>query len=361
MTRRPPSTTEDGRPQLRWRLADDDGGRPDLLGTAQEIPGTGELAGLTLFHVRAGRVINRVPAASRMPFRWTINPYRGCTHACAYCFARPTHEYLGLDGGDDFDRRIVVKVNAVERVRAELRARGWTGESIAMGTNTDPYQPVEGRYRLTRGILGELSAAANPFSILTKSPLIERDIDVLTDAVRRARVRTALSVGTLDPAVWRASEPHTASPRRRLRAVERLNAAGVPCGVMLAPVLPELSDSDRQLDELVRAALDAGAVSITPIMLHLRRGVRAHYLERIAATHPAHAAEMDARYSSAYGPRTAMRDLAERVREMVARHGGLRRHPQGFAEPRFGPSRRGTARTAAPDAPDDRQMSLPIG
>ena len=153
-----------GREQLRWRLADDDAGRPDLLGEAERHPGRGELAGLELLHVRAQRIINEVPSASRMPFRWTINPYRGCSHGCVYCFARPTHEYLGLGIGDDFDRRIVVKVNAVERLRAELRSPRWAGEPIAMGTNTDPYQPAEGRYQLTRGIVEALAEARNPFS-----------------------------------------------------------------------------------------------------------------------------------------------------------------------------------------------------
>ncbi len=356
---RPSADTASPRRQLRWRLADDDRGQPGLLDDAQAVAGTGELAGLTLFHVRAGRVINRVPPASRMPFRWTINPYRGCTHACAYCFARPTHEYLGLDGGEDFDRRIVVKVNAVECVRAELRSRARRGESVAMGTNTDPYQPVEGRYRLTRGIVGALAEAANPFSILTKSPLIERDIDLLADATRRTSVSTALPIGTLDSAVWRASEPHTPNPRRRMAAVARLNAAGVPCGVMLAPILPELSDSERHLDELVRAAVDAGAVSITPIMLHLRRGVREHYLQRMGTAHPAHAAEMDARYTRAYGPRDAARALTERVRELVARHGGPAPHTEQFRDAR----RRG-GRIAGAErrpSPEPDQLSLPIG
>ena len=251
-----------GREQLRWRLADDDAGRPDLLGEAERHPGRGELAGLELLHVRAQSVINRVPAASRMPFRWTINPYRGCSHGCVYCFARPTHEYLGLGIGDDFDRRIVVKVNAVERLRAELRSPRWAGESIAMGTNTDPYQPAEGRYRLTRGIVEALGEARNPFSILTKSTLICRDVDVLADAARRAEVHTALSIGCLDTDVWRAAEPHTPSPRRRIETVARLNAAGLRCDVMVAPVLPGISDSDAQLEEVVRAAMQ-----LPPVLL----------------------------------------------------------------------------------------------
>ena len=177
---------------LRWRLADDPDvevpgqgslfSSDDLMTTER---GTGRLSGLEFLHVHARRIINEVPAASRMPFRFTINAYRGCSHACTYCFARPTHDYLGLDIGDDFDRRIVVKVNAVERLRAELRSPKWTGESIAMGTNTDPYQRCEGKYRLTRGIVEVLGEAANPFSILTKSALVLRDLDLLTAAARR--------------------------------------------------------------------------------------------------------------------------------------------------------------------------------
>ena len=171
--------------ELRWRLADDDGGQGALF--EQEIErhiGRGEFRGMEFLHVHSRRVINEVPKASRMPFRWTINAYRGCSHACTYCFARPTHEYLGMNTGDDFDRKIVVKINAVERVRAELAPARWAGDHIAMGTNTDPYQRCEGKYRLTQGIVGELSAAANPFSILTKSTLILRDLDLLREAAR---------------------------------------------------------------------------------------------------------------------------------------------------------------------------------
>src|SRR3712207_4805048 len=174
--------------------------------------GRGEFRGMELLHVRARTIINRVPAASRMPFSHTINPYRGCSHACTYCFARPTHEYLNLNIADDFEKRIVVKVNAVERLRAELRSPKWCGDHIAMGTNTDPYQRCEGKYHLTRGIVEVLSAARNPFSILTKSTLVLRDLDVLAEAARRTDVRVNLSVGTLDDDVWRATEPGKPGP-----------------------------------------------------------------------------------------------------------------------------------------------------
>ncbi|MEQ8834465.1 MAG: radical SAM protein [Miltoncostaeaceae bacterium] len=329
-----------GRPALRWPLADEDAAQGRLIAGPAPVAGTGELAGLELYHVRARTLLNRVPDGSRMPFRWTINAYRGCSHACAYCFARPTHAYLGLDTGEDFDRRLVVKVNAVDLARAELAAPGRAREPIAMGTNTDPYQPVEGRYRLTRGIVDALADAGNPFSILTKSTLITRDIDLLAAAARRTTVHAALSIGTLDREVWRATEPHAPDPRRRMEAVAALNAAGVPCGVMLAPVIPGLSDDRRRLDEVVRAAVDAGAVSITPIMLHLRDGVREHYLERLGRTHPEHATRLAGEYVRGNAPAGLARDMVRRVRESVARHGGPGPEHEDYEEARFGSRRR---------------------
>ncbi len=163
------------------------------------------------------------------------------------CFARPTHEYLGLNIGEDFDRKIIVKVNAVERVRSEVRSPKWAGDHIAMGTNTDPYQKAEGKYHLTRGVIGVLGEARNPFSILTKSTLVLRDLDVLTAAAERTDVRLNFSIGTLDRTVWRLTEPGTPPPDKRVEAVRRLNDAGIPCGVLVAPILPGLSDSPEQL------------------------------------------------------------------------------------------------------------------
>jgi DNA repair photolyase len=308
---------------LRWRLADDDGGQAGLLdGLVERVPGRGELAGLELLHVRARRVINRVPEASRMPFRWTINAYRGCSHACVYCFARPTHEYLGLGSGEDFERRIVVKVNAVERVRAEVAEARWDGEHIAMGTNTDPYQTCEGRYRLTRGIVKVLGEAANPFSILTKSTLILRDLDVLRAAAARTEVRANLSIGTVDRDMWRLTEPGTPNPLRRVDAVARLNEAGVPCGVLIAPVLPGLTDDEEGLEAVVKACVEAGATSISSILLHLRPGVREHWMHWLAEARPELVAEYRQRYPRSYAPEQARRDHADRVRRLVLRHGG---------------------------------------
>ena len=221
-----------------------------------------------------------------MPFRYTINVYRGCSHACTYCFARPTHEYLGLNAGEDFERRIVVKVNAVERLRAELSARRWAGHPVAMGTNTDPYQRCEGKFHLTQGVVRVLAEAANPFSILTKSTLILRDLDLLAEAAERTSVQANLSIGTLDEEVWKLTEPGTPHPRQRVEAVRKLNRAGVACGVLIGPVIPGLSDRPEQVEAVVDACVAAGATSISAVALHLRPGVREHYLGWLASARP---------------------------------------------------------------------------
>jgi len=243
------------------------------------------------------------------------------------CFARPTHEYLGMNLGEDFDRRIVVKVNAVERVRAELSPVRWAGDHIAMGTNTDPYQRCEGKYRLTQGIVGELAAARNPFSVLTKSTLILRDLDLLAEAARHTRVRANFSIGTLDDDVWRMSEPGTPRPQRRIEAVARLNEAGVPCGVLVAPVLPGISDAPEQLDAVVKACVEAGARSITPLLLHLRPGVREHYLEWLAGARPDLLERYRGLYPRAYAPKATQNELSATVAALVERHGGRSARP----------------------------------
>jgi DNA repair photolyase len=273
---------------LRWALAEsEEGGTlfPDER-VAERHVGKGVYAGMEFLHVNARTIINTVPPESLMPFRHTINPYRGCSHACVYCFARPTHDYLGLGIGEDFERKIVVKVNAVERLRAELRSPRWRGDHIAMGTNTDPYQHAEGKYHLTRGIVETLSSARNPFSILTKSTLILRDGALLAAASERTDVAVSFSVGTLDRSVWKLTEPGTPPPDRRIDALRRLGDLGIPCGVLVAPVLPGLSDSEEQLTEVVEACAGAGAVSVAAVALHLRGAVRGHYFDWLAAARP---------------------------------------------------------------------------
>ncbi len=351
------ASASDGR--LRWRLVDEEGpdGQGAMFDGDQLVDrhiGTGEFRGMEFLHVNARTIINEVPAASRMPFRYTINAYRGCSHACTYCFARPTHEYLGLGVGEDFERKIVVKINAVERLRAELAGRRWAGHHIAMGTNTDPYQRCEGKYHLTRGVVEVLSQAANPFSILTKSTLILRDLPLLAAAAQRTDVRANLSIGTLDQEVWRLTEPGTPHPRRRVEAVRRLNEAGVPCGVLIAPILPGLSDREDQLEEVVQACVDAGAISISSVALHLRPGVREHFMSQLATTHPQLLDEYQRRYRRPYLPAAEAQALSERVRRLAERARGRARRPgrsdrtghRGFQSP--------APQAPVPAQPDDQ-------
>lgn len=349
---------------LRWKLAGDLGGQGVFFTDVELVErhvGKGEYRGMEFLHVNARRIVNEVPGASRMPFRFTINAYRGCSHACVYCFARPTHEYLGLNIGDDFDRKLVVKVNAVERLRAELRDPRWRGDAIAMGTNTDPYQRCEGRYHLTRGLVEALGEASNPFSILTKSTLILRDIDVLRAAAGRTSVRANFSIATLDEAVWRATEPGTPHPRRRVEAVARLNQAGVPCGVLVAPILPGMSDGADQLAEVVEACVAAGAVSITALPLHLRPGVREHFLSWLAGARPELVEDYERRYRRAYLPGKEQQEVTALVRRLVtaARRRNPAVHRAGTA-PVPPPERTGPSTAAVTDESAGRQLGLDI-
>ena len=264
--------------------------------------GRGEFRGLTFHEVESRTILNRIPRGP-LPFEWTINAYRGCSHACVYCFARATHDYLGLGIGKDFDTQIVVKVNAVELVRHETAPGRWDGSPIAMGTNTDPYQRAEGKYKLTQGIVEALVERSNPFSILTKSPLVLRDLDLLVEGAQRAEVAVALSIGTTDEDVWKSTEPGTPHPRQRLAAVSRLADAGLSVSVLVAPILPGISDD--AVDDVVRACLEAGAESATPIRLHLRSGVKEHYMEWLRRTRPELVGMYEELYrGSAYLPRT---------------------------------------------------------
>src|SRR5437763_7578768 len=309
--------------RVRWRLSEDDDGQGALFDEEVERHiGKGEFRGMEFLHVNARTIINEIPKASMLPFRWTINAYRGCSHACSYCFARPTHEYLDMNAGDDFERKIVVKLNAVERLKAELSPAKWAGDHIAMGTNTDPYQRCEGKYRLTRGIVEVLAEHANPFSILTKSTLILRDLDVLTEAADRADVRANFSIGTLDEEVWKQSEPGTPHPKKRVEAVAKLNEAGIPAGVLVAPVLPGLSDRPDQLREVVKACVEAGAVSISPILLHLRPGVKEEYMPWLERTRPDLVPRYEKLYPRAYAPKEEQRRLSRLVYGLVRKYGG---------------------------------------
>ncbi len=332
---------------LRWAIAEtEDRGTlfPDER-VAERHVGKGAYAGMEFLHVNARTIINTVPPESLMPFRHTINPYRGCSHACVYCFARPTHDYLGLGIGTDFERKIVVKVNAVERLRAELRSPKWGGDTIAMGTNTDPYQHAEGKYHLTRGIVETLSGARNPFSILTKSTLILRDAAVLAAASERTEVSVSFSVGTLDRSVWSLTEPGTPPPDRRIEALRRLTAMGIRCGALIAPVLPGLSDSEAQLRAVAEACAEAGAVSIHAVALHLRGTVRAHYFDWLKGARPDLVGLHQGRFQRGAYQEDAERERVEGIVRGVALRSGVTGHD------------RYRAATVLPGAPDPRAPS----
>ena len=235
------------------------------------------------YEVRSKSALNRVPKQSRMPFRWTINPYRGCAHACVFCFARPTHTYLGFDAGRDFEREIVVKVNVPEVLRAELRRPSWKREHVAMGTNTDPYQWVEGRYKLMPAIWEALRDGHTPGSVLTKSPLLLRDIHVMKQV---PGISASLSIPTLDEKAWRATEPRTPHPRARIEAVAELNRQGIPCGVLIAPLMPGVNDAPEQVERILELCAEAGAVDVGGICLHLRGEVRGIFMDWLRSQRP---------------------------------------------------------------------------
>lgn len=281
------------------------------------------------YEVRAKSVLNRVPERSQMPFRWTINPYRGCSHACVFCFARPTHKYLDFDAGRDFEREIVVKVNAPEVLRTELARPSWKREHVALGTNTDPYQWVEGRYRLMAGIWEAMRDAGNPCSVLTKSPLLLRDLALMLEIAARTDFSACLSIPTLEEKAWRATEPHTPHPRARLEAVAELNRAGIPTGVLIAPLMPGINDSPKQVEELLDRVTDAGATSIGGIGLHLRGEVRDVFMGWLREQRPDLVTRYEKLYSrGAYAPR----EERERLSRMTRRRGT----PSGFRPIRTG-------------------------
>jgi len=322
---------------------------------------TPEFRGMTFYEVHAKSIVSEVPKSSRMMFRYTINPYRGCSHSCVYCFARNTHTYLDLDAGRDFDTKVVVKVNAPELLRAKLASPSWAGEHIAMGTNVDCYQRAEGRYKLMRGIIAALRDAGNPFSILTKGTLIQRDLDLLTEAAQVTSVGLNVSAACLDEDLWRAIEPGTPAPRRRLETCAALTDAGLRCGVLMGPVVPFLSDSPAQLDAAVRAAAQAGAASVTPIVLHLRPGSGEWFRGWLREAHP----ELVPRFAELYGQGAYARRgycdrIAAQVRELADRYGigrGQARRSVGPVGPRRPASAPGH-RAAAPPQSAYEQLAL---
>lgn len=300
----------------------DDGALPGLqrIGFVRSVR-VPQFEGMTFHEVLCKSALNKVPDATALPFSYTVNGYRGCSHACRYCFARPTHEYLDFDSGADFDTQVVVKTNVAEVLRRELRRPSWRRHTVALGTNTDPYQRAEGRYALMPGIISALAESGTPMSILTKGTLLRRDLPLITEAAQRVPLSVAVSLAVGDPQLHREVEPGTPTPQARLGLVTAIRDAGLDCHVMVAPVLPHLTDSAEHLDELLGLIAAAGATSVTVFGLHLRGSVRAWFMSWLARTHP----ELVGRYRElyrrgAYLPADYRAMLSERARPLVARH-----------------------------------------
>jgi DNA repair photolyase len=263
--------------------------------------------------------LNRVRG---MMFEWSLNPYMGCAHRCTFCYVRAFERRADRPSDDRYGRSIRVKVNVAEVLARELARPTWEGATVVVGAATDPYQPAEGRYRLTRSCLDVFAAASNPFSIITRGPMILRDVDVLQEASRRANVSVTFSIPTLDDDVWRTTEPSTAHPRQRLRAISELVAAGIDARVGMAPILPGLSDRPEQLAEVVRAARAAGATGIWANVLFLRAGTREHFLESLARDWPEELPRYERLYANgrAYLPKVETKPVRAEVARLAREH-----------------------------------------
>jgi DNA repair photolyase len=278
--------------------------------------------------------LNRVRG---MPFEWSLNPYMGCVHRCTFCYVRAFEARADRPADERYGQSIRVKTNVAQVLRRELARASWQRERVAVGAATDPYQPAEGRYRLTRACLAELTAAATPFSLITRGPMVWRDADVLQDASRRAEVSVNVSVPTLDADVWRTTEPGTAPPRQRLEVVRRLSEAGIDVSVAMAPILPGLSDRPEQLEEVVRAARAAGARGIWANLLYLKPGTREHFLEALARDWPDQLDRYERLYAGrAYLPDTFTEPIRTQVRELARAYPAVRTRrvvPSAIPEP----------------------------
>ncbi|TCC10672.1 Rv2578c family radical SAM protein [Kribbella soli] len=315
---------------MRWAGQRVDAETPGTLPGLGSIAGlvrsvtTPEFQGITFHEVLARSALNSVPGTA-LPFNWTVNPYRGCSHACRYCFARPTHQYLELDAGRDFDQQIVVKTNVADVLRRELARPSWRHEQVALGTNTDPYQRAEGRYRLMPGIIEALAGSGTPLSILTKGTLLRRDLSLLSEASTEVSVGIGLSLALGDEALRRRLEPGVPSIRGRLDLIRAVRNADLPCGVMVAPVLPWLTDSTDELDDLLAQLSAAGATGVTPLLLHLRPGVKEWFMQWLAHDHP----DLVSRYNSLYAhgsnaSPSYRKAFDQKLRPLLAKHGFAR-------------------------------------
>ena len=263
--------------------------------------------------------LNRVKG---MAFKWSLNPYMGCVHQCTFCYVRAFELRADRPYDDRYGQSIRVKTNIVEVLRAQLARATWQHESVAIGAATDPYQPAEGRYRLTRGCIEALGSAATPFSIVTRGPLIVRDADVLAEAARRAKVSVTFSVPTLDDEVWRKTEPGTAHPRQRLRALKTLVDAGVQASVGMAPLLPGISDRPELMEQVVREAREAGACGVWANLLYLRPGTREHFLTALAEDYPEQLPAYERLYAGrAYLRSAETKPVRAQVAELARKHG----------------------------------------
>jgi DNA repair photolyase len=310
---------------MRWDgqgIEVDDGALPGLerIGFVRSVR-TPQFDGITFHEVLCKSALNRIPKAAALPFQYTVNGYRGCSHACRYCFARPTHEYLDFNCGNDFDTQVVVKTNVVDVLRREVGRRSWCRDTVALGTNTDPYQRAEGRYALMPGIIGALAGSGTPLSILTKGTLLRRDLPLIADAAAQVPVSLAVSLAVGDPDLHKQVEPGTPSPQARLGLITAIRDAGLSCHVMVAPVLPYLTDSVEHLDDLLGQIAAAGAGGVTVFGLHLRGSTRGWFMSWLAHTHP----NLVGRYRElyrrgAYLPPAYRDELRARAAPLIAKH-----------------------------------------
>lgn len=331
---------------MRWQGQSLAAEQPDALPGLSRLAGlvrsvsTPEFAGVTFHEVLCKSALNRVGSTPNLPFAWTINPYRGCSHACVYCFARPSHTYLEMDAGQDFDTQVVVKINVVEQLRRELARPTWTQEPVALGTNTDPYQRAEGRYALMPGIATALAESGTPFSILTKGTLLRRDLPLLGALSRDVRVELAMSIAVMDDSLRSTLEPGTPTASARLATVSAARDAGLDVAVFMMPVLPFLTDSEEALDAALVRIAAAGATSVTYSALHLRPGVKEWFARWLGANRPELVPRYRALYADgSYAPKSYRQALAARVKPLIAKHGLIRTPLQDGTG---GPAVRGT-------------------